>query len=61
MVYEAGLTLNDLRSMNLGQALDFAYTYIEFHKPKGKKVDNKGLSGMREATPEETRLFLGGS
>lgn len=59
MLHEAGLSINDLKMLNFGTALDYVYQYIEFHKPKAKATEKQTKNSSREPTPEEVKKLFG--
>ena len=57
---ERGLTIQDMRKMQLGQVVDFCIEYNEREKRKAKEREKaeKGQA-RRKATPADYKAFFG--
>lgn len=58
---ERGLTITDVKEMQLGTVVDFVIDYNERQKQgEEKKEHKKAVKHYRLATPEESSAFLRG-
>lgn len=49
MCRESSLAFEDLKAMNIGDALDYVYTWIEYHdpdRPKTRKATQEDLDRL---------------
>lgn len=57
---ERGLTLSDIKKMELGQVVDFCIDYNERQKRAEKAAKQKPIPEKRKATQADINAFFGG-